>query len=224
MTTYLKRSVDEIINWSEKQITQPTQNWQGLCQSHVRQAMGIGAWASSAINAWNSIPRDKRTDTRDPFSAPRGSAIYYSGGQYGHVVIAVGKSTSDKCLSNDYVRNGWIDKAPRNFPRWGLTCVGWSFWTPMGEVRPDGPQKMWDGTVPDIDNVFAAMNNADTPNSASYRLACRLFDLGLYAGTPKANGSQGYPVKAMMNWHNLRKWDANPLGAYSPAAHKAIFG
>jgi hypothetical protein len=27
------------------------------------------------------------------------------------------------------VRSGRIDQAPRTFPRWGLTYLGWSFWT-----------------------------------------------------------------------------------------------
>jgi hypothetical protein len=223
MTQYLKRSVDEIIDWSESQITNPTQNWQGLCQSHVRQSMGIAAWASSAINAWHSIPKGERTDTKDPFSAPRGSAIYYSGGSYGHVVLAIGKSTNDKCLSNDYVRNGWIDKAPRDFPRWGLTCVGWSYWTPFGEVKPDEPKALWDGKVPDIEGLFNAQNDSSLANPAAYRLACRLFDLGMFSGTP-VDGAQKYPAKAVGNWTASKKWKVNPSGAYSPDAHKGIFG
>jgi hypothetical protein len=231
VTKYLDRTVDEVIEWSSSQITEPTQNWYNKCQSHCRQAYGVGVWgydpvtgSSSAWGAWKQIPASKKTETSDPYSAPRGALIYYRGGDYGHVVISIGKTTNDKCLSNDYVRRGMIDRAaPRTLPRWGLTVVGWSFWTPEGELKPDGPQPMWDGVVPDMDAVFASMNNADSPNTASWRLACRLFDMGLYAGTPKPKGEQGYPAKAMVNWHNSRAWDANPLGAYSPAAHKAIW-
>ena len=223
MTTYLKRSVDEIIDWSESQITKPTQNWQGLCQSHVRQSMGIGAWAQSAIQAWNSIPKSERTDTRDPFSAPRGSAIYYSGGQYGHVVLAIGKSTNDKCLSNDYVRNGWIDKAPRDFPRWGLTCVGWSAWTPYGEMRLDPPPPLWDGQLPTMEGCFNAMNHG-LANPQAYRIAARLYDLGMYAGKPQPEGVQKYPAKAVANMQASLRMPTNPAGAWSPEVSKAIFG
>jgi hypothetical protein len=67
-------------------------------------------------------------------NAPRGALLYYSGGRYGHVAIATGR-TNLRCLSNDYVRQGKIDYAPRSFSRWGLHYVGWSVWTPYGELR-----------------------------------------------------------------------------------------
>jgi len=219
---YLPRSVDQIIEWSERQITNPSQNWSGLCQSHVRQAMGIGAWAPSAIEAWGMIPAGKKHATSDPSKAERGSAIYYSGGQYGHVVIAIGKSTNDKCLSNDYVRQGWIDKAPRTFPRWGLECVGWSFWTPAGEVEPDQNQ-LWDGQVPSIEGCFNAQNDARLANPQSHRLADRLFDLGFYSGTPQADGVQKFPAKAVANFQSAKGMKVNPAGAYSPEVHSLIF-
>jgi hypothetical protein len=51
------------------------------------------------------------------------------------VAIAAGIKTHDKCLSNDYVRQGKIDYAPRTFQRWGLKYLGWSAWTPYGELN-----------------------------------------------------------------------------------------
>lgn len=231
MVTYLKRSVDDVIEWSSNQITNPTQDWYNRCQSHCRQAYGVNVWgydpntgSSSAWGAWKQIPDSKKTKTSDPRDAPRGALIYYKGGDYGHVTIAIGKSTTDKCLSNDYVRRGMIDKsATRDLPRWGLAVVGWSFWTPEGEMRPDGPTPLWDGKVPDIEGVFNAQNDAGLANPASYRLACRLHDLGMFSGTP-VDGAQKYPAKAVGNWTAAKGWRVSPAGAYSPAAHAGIFG
>jgi len=129
------RTADQVIAWSRAQIEHPSQSWKGLCQSHCRQAYGIPAWSGSAIGAWKLIPAGKKHPGKDPAKAPRGALLYYSGGKYGHVAIAIGKKTSDKCLSNDYVRPGMIDVAPRSFAGWGLKYLGWSTWTPFGELR-----------------------------------------------------------------------------------------
>lgn len=127
----LKRNVNEVIKWSREQRNDPTQSWKGLCQSHCRQAYGVPAWSPSAIGAWRRIPADfkHRGNVED---APRGAILYYSGGQYGHAAIAAGKKTNTKCLSNDYMSQGQIGYAPRDFARWGLKYVGWSNWTPYG--------------------------------------------------------------------------------------------
>jgi hypothetical protein len=131
----MRSSVQEVMAWSRHQIDHPTQDWSGLCQSHCRQAYGVGAWSDSAIHAWGLIPRKFKIAGRDPYKAPRGALLYYAGGKYGHVAIAAGIKTHDKCLSNDYVRQGHIDYCDRKFPRWGLRYLGYSFWTPYGELK-----------------------------------------------------------------------------------------
>ena len=131
---FLPRTVDEVIAWSKGQRDNPTQSWQGLCQSHCRNSYGVGAWAPSAIAAWARIPDAMKHKGGKPSDAPRGALLYYKGGQYGHVALAIGKKTHDKCLSNDYMRSGRIDVVPRTFPRWGLTYLGWSLWTPYGSL------------------------------------------------------------------------------------------
>lgn len=130
----LPRSVDEVIAWGRDQIKNPTQDWTGKCQSFCRQSYGVRAWAPSAITAWNKIPARHKHQGGKPSEAPRGALIYFAGGQFGHVSLAIGKKTHDKCLSNDYVRHGQINVAPRDFPRWGLRYVGWSLWTPFGSL------------------------------------------------------------------------------------------
>jgi len=221
--SYLRRDVDAAIEWSRAQITKPTQDWYNLCQSHVRQSYGVGAWAPSAWDAWNSIPSREKTATSNPFSAPRGAAIYYRGGQYGHVVIAIGKTTNTKCLSNDYVRRGKIDETPRDFPRWGIVCVGWSFWTPYGILAPSSTA-LWDGTVPPIENVYAAEADPTLRNKAAWRLSARLYDLGFFSGTPAPCYEQGYPARAMASYNERYAPGMADPTKYGPKAHERIFG
>lgn len=216
---YLKRDVDAAIEWSRNQITNPSQDWYNKCQSHVRQAYGVGAWAPSAWDAWNSIPSAHRNPGSNPAGAPRGAALYYRGGQYGHVAIAIGKTTNDKCLSNDYVRRGRIDETPRTFPRWGITYVGWSFWTPYGELAP-GSTALWDGTVPPQENVDYAEDTGEA-NKAAWRLACRLHDLGHYSGTPQPCYTQQYPEKAVTAFQKAQGWEGS--GKYGQKTHAAVF-
>ena len=128
---HLERSVDEVLAWSKSQVVSPTQSWEGLCQSHCRQAYGVAAWSPSAISAWRRIPPEFKHRGK-PQDAPRGAVLYYAGGKYGHAALAAGVKSETKCLSNDYVRQGKIDYAPRSFSRWGLQYLGWSNWTPFG--------------------------------------------------------------------------------------------
>lgn len=221
----LKRTVDEVIDWGVRQIDHPTQDWSNKCQSFCRQAYGVAAWSPSAKEAWFSIPQSEKHVGGHPSDAPRGALIYFTKGTYGHVAIATGKSTSDKCLSNDYVRQGQINYAPRDFPRWGMLPYygGWSTWTPFGSLDLGAADPAWDGEVPSLDGVFNAMNHGYA-NPQAWRLACRLFDLGMYAGKPLPKGEQKYPVKAMDNWLLANGFKTNPAGAYSTEAHEKIFG
>jgi hypothetical protein len=130
-------TVDEVIAWGRAQVTKPSQSWYVLCQSFCRQSYRVPAWSGSAVGAWARIPAAHKTVGGHPSDAPRGALIYFAGGQHGHVAIAIGKSTSDKCLSNDYYRKGKIDVAPRTFPRWGLRYLGWSAYTPYGSLDLD---------------------------------------------------------------------------------------
>lgn len=135
MTKYLDRTVADVMRFGRDEIVHPDRSYNGLCQSFCRTAYGVPAWAASAIGAWNRIPRDQKRVGGKPSEAPRGALLYYAGGTYGHVAIAAGIKTRDKCLSNDYVRQGRIDYAPRTFDRWGLRYLGYSNWTPFGELR-----------------------------------------------------------------------------------------
>ena len=128
---YLDRSVADVIAWSKGQSAKPDRSWKGMCLSHCRTAYGVKPFAPSAIAAWRRIPAEFK-HRGSPKDAPRGAILYYAGGKFGHAALAAGIKSSDKCLSNDYVRQGEIDFAPRTFDRWGLQYLGWSNWTPEG--------------------------------------------------------------------------------------------
>ena len=140
LITTKPRFIIDAIRWSRGQITEPSQSWKGLCQSHCRTAYGLPAWAPSAIEAWRKTPKQYRHPGK-PEDAPRGALLYYEIGKYGHVAIATGIKTNDKCLSNDYMRQGRIDYTPRRFPRWGVKYLGWSDWTPYGRIAVGKPVK-----------------------------------------------------------------------------------
>jgi len=130
----MRHSVQEVMAWGHAQMHDPSQDWSGKCQSFCRQAYGVPAWSGSAIGAWGLIPRLAKYAGGTPSRAPRGAILYYAGGTYGHAALAAGIHTHDKCQSTDYVEQGEIGYAPRDFPRWGLRYVGYSFWTPFGEL------------------------------------------------------------------------------------------
>lgn len=132
------RNIDAAVAWGRGQITNPTQSWRGKCQSFVRSCDGVGAWAPTAYDAWLKIPDGHKHAGGDIHAAPRGAALYFKHAtgdpRPGHVVLA----TKTRCLSNDIFRAGMIDFAPRDIflSKWRMSYLGWSFWTPYGEVKP----------------------------------------------------------------------------------------
>jgi hypothetical protein len=98
----------------------------------------VSAWASTAYDAWLKIPGAHKNLAGSVHDAPRGAALYFMHAhgdpRPGHVVLA----TKTNCLSNDIYRSGMIDVAPRDIfiAHWGMTYLGYSFWTPFGEVKP----------------------------------------------------------------------------------------
>jgi hypothetical protein len=130
----MRKSVQEVMAWGHDQMLHPSQDWSGKCQSFCRQAYGVPAWSDSAIHAWGLIPRAFKVQTTDPTKAPRGAVLYYAGGNYGHAALAAGIKTHNQAQSTDYAAQGKVGYAPRTFPRWGLRFLGYSFWTPFGEL------------------------------------------------------------------------------------------
>jgi hypothetical protein len=77
----------------------------------------------------------------------------------------------------------------------------------------------WDGVVPLVSDVISA-EKAGTATDATWRLASKLKDLGLFTGEP-VRGQQKYPVNAVAAWHRANG-TADP-GTYDLATHQKIF-
>lgn len=95
---------------------------------------------------------------------------------------------------------------------------GTPFWVKQAGLYRQG---LWDGTVPDIDAVQKAEADPTLANKAAWRLACRLADLGFYAGSPLPLYEQGYPRKAVTRFQQAQGWDGS--GKYGPKTHAALF-
>jgi hypothetical protein len=87
-------------------------------------------------------------------------------------------------------------------------------------ILMDGKAGVWDGNIPFFDVLEDAIASG-AKNKATWRLACRLKELGFYSGGIQPEGEQGYPknaVRAMQDWMG---WDRRE---YDEKVHKAIFG
>lgn len=89
------------------------------------------------------------------------------------------------------------------------------------KIDNDGnrPLGSWDGVVPEYENVIKAEAEG-IANPASWRLACRLKDMGFYSGTP-VRGQQKYPERAVAAWQRSKGY--KDTGKYGPIAHVKIF-
>jgi hypothetical protein len=113
---------------------------QGYCLKWVRECWLIGSFYASAIDAWNGA-KYKHPGDRNP---PKGAAMYYSGGKYGHIVIAVGEP-GGRMRSTDCTSATRVNDADINWPvnAWGDKYLGWSsdlngVDLPLQAQTPDG--------------------------------------------------------------------------------------
>lgn len=93
-----------------------------------------------------------------------------------------------------------------------------SFWVKHAGLYVKGA---WDGVVPDFQAVVAAAADPELASKASWRVAGRLADLGLYAGTPAPVYVQGYPRRAVTRLQRQNGW--TPDGEYTHEVHRALF-
>ena len=134
----IPRTVVDAIRAGRAEIPRRTQSWRGLCLMFVRTRYGWTAGIHDARTYASKVPRKYRHYGRVE-DAPRGALLLYDIGEHGHIAIATGIKTNDKCLSNDYMRQGEIDYAPRRLPRWGARYMFWTEWTPAGLIKVGTP-------------------------------------------------------------------------------------
>jgi len=97
---------------------------EGYCLKWVRaECWRIGSLYASAIQAWHGAVY-KHPGDRNP---PAGAPLFYSGGQYGHIVLARGPDTT-RMRSTDCTRATQVNDADIDWPvfTWGDTYLGWT--------------------------------------------------------------------------------------------------
>lgn len=82
-----------------------------------------------------------------------------------------------------------------------------------------GESGIWDQYVPYYDVVVNAMASG-AANKATWRLACRLKELGFYEGPVAPEGKQKYPRKAILAMQDYMGWQRVD---YNEKIHKSIW-
>ena len=224
------RSVKKQQEWAKGQINNPSQNWDGMCQSFARQSYGMGGFGGSATIAYGNVSdkfKHKITKYSDKewwSSIPQGALIYSDSGKYGHAWIAAGDSAA---YSNDYKRKGKIDKVPVDLPGWSNVkkatlgfLDGAQYYSKDGSHRFGLSFELWDGKVPPFENVMAAFEDQSLANKAVWRLTCRLNDIGYGKSSPVAY-EQTWPNKNYGLWADAMKLDSK---MFSKVEFNLIFG
>jgi hypothetical protein len=94
----------------------------GYCLKYVRaEAWRIGGLYASAIDAWYGAI-DRHPGDRNP---PLGAPCFYSGGQYGHIVVW---TNQPDMRSTDMPSSGLVSEGDLDWPvnHWGQTYLGWA--------------------------------------------------------------------------------------------------
>jgi hypothetical protein len=93
----------------------------GMCLKYVRTWLGIGSREASAIDAWNAA-KVKHPNDQKP---PRGAPVFWKGGQYGHIALAI---DNDNGRSTDTTSSGKVGTQNGNWWKnnWGYQYLGWT--------------------------------------------------------------------------------------------------
>lgn len=83
----------------------------------------------------------------------------------------------------------------------------------------DGKGGVWDGHTPYFDVLVDSIAKNEA-NKATWRLACRLKELGFYNGTVQPEGKQGYPKNAVRAMQDYMGWERRD---YDQKVHKGIW-
>lgn len=121
---------------AEAEHRQRTQDWYGQCLRFVRSMVGVPALFNEAKDGWAGA-KVRHTNG----NAPAGSAIFYAGGQHGHVVLSAGNGM---CWSTDLIRRGQVDLVPVSSAevKWGYRLLGWTEDLNGYKLRFDPPPRL----------------------------------------------------------------------------------
>jgi hypothetical protein len=131
----------------------------------------------------------------------------------------------DRIASGSYPRQFWTWRNGN----WGHQQHIHISFTTQGEqdgskfdlpILTEGKSGIWDGKIPFFDILEDSIASG-AKNKATWRLACRLAELGFYTGDPAPLYQQGYSKNAIRNMQDWMGWGRSE---YSEKTHKAIFG
>ena len=156
-----------------------TSNQPNMCLMYTRTWLEIGSRELSAIDAWNAARHKHRGD----HNPPRGAPVFWGGGEFGHIALAV---TKDLVRSTDTKSTGRVSTVSDRWHEinWGKNYLGWTEdlngvdipylgdsnernkdWRSRGDVYVS---KLREGTT-DSDSVrrlrYRLMTHPDIPNS-----------------------------------------------------------
>ena len=101
-----------------------------------------------------------------------------------------------------------------------FTRVGENDATPFQIPILFGTPNLWDGVDLGGGRIIKKKKSGEK-NRATYRLACRLAELGFYEGKPLPEGKQGFPSLAIKKMQDYMGWERTDR--YMPRNHRAIF-
>ncbi len=116
----------------------------------------------------------------------------WRGDNYGHEIH----------MHISFTTQGQTDATPFNIP-----------------ILVNGKGDVWDGHVPFFDILQDAIK-AGAANRATWRLACRLKELGFYEGNVQPEGKQAYPKNAVRAMQDYMGWERRD---YDQKTHRAIW-
>jgi hypothetical protein len=129
----------------------------------------------------------------------------------------------DQIASGTYAQQNWVWRDGD----YGHTEHMHVSFTTHGESDPSefqipilyGKTGYWDGVVPYFDVLLDAQSSGEK-NKATWRLACRLAELGFYDGKPLPEGKQGFPDVAVKKMQDYMGWKRRP---YDAKVHRTIW-
>lgn len=111
------------IRWAWGEVKSDADDYLGLCLRFVRLSFNVDALYPDAITAWSEADRKWRTD--HPADVKRGHAVFWRGGDHGHVALAVGRGL---CISTDVRTPGQANlvRIAGIAEAWGYDLLGYT--------------------------------------------------------------------------------------------------
>jgi len=141
----------------------------GMCLKYVRTWLGIGSKEPDAITAWNNAKVKHKGDQNPPKGAP----VFWSGGQYGHIALAIDNSHG---RSTDTTSSGKVSTQEGNWWKnnWGSKYLGWTEdlnGVKIPYLQGGGTsESQWASGKVYVDKLHKGQKDSDSVSRLRYRL------------------------------------------------------